>query len=478
MTEPNEAARQRGRATLAISCVATLLVLVNYTAPISTVGVISAQLRASPAGSTWILGSISLGLAAFLLVAGALADGYGRRRVFCYGGALLVLSSILCALAPDTLVFVVGRVVQGGASAAILAASLGLLGHVFPPGPARARATGLWGAMVGGGIAIGPLLTSGLIRVTGWPLAYWLIALVAAALTVWGAVGLGESRSPNRRRLDLPGVLTLGAGIAFLVAALTQGRSGWGQPDVIVFLVIAVLLLAGFIVVEARGSAPMLDLGLLRRPAFVAATVGAFATGVSVIAFMTYVPTEAQRVLGLSPLGSAGLLAVWSGLSFVVAPQARRLVHVIGPRHQIALGLAVCGIGEIAAVGISPASSWWQFVPGLAIAGIGSGFVNAALAGLAVHSVPADRVAMGSGANNTARYLGSSVGVALLAAIVALAPAQHGAAAAFGTGMTYAALTAGVLAILGALLVLLCRERPESVTAEGAVPGAKAYRAV
>jgi MFS family permease len=448
------------RVTLTVACVATLLVLVNFTAPLSTIQIIGSQLGAGPSGQTWILGAISVGLAASLLVAGSLADDLGRKRVFLSGGALLVAATVVCAMAPGTLVFVLSRVVQGGASAAILASSLGLLGHVFPAGPERVRATGLWGAMVGGGIAIGPVYSVLLIKVAAWPIAYWVLAAITALITLWAAVALTESRSEHRRRLDLPGVISLGSGIGLLVAAFTESRGGWGQAHVLIMLAASVLLVAVFVMVERRAAAPMLDLGLLRNPSFVAATLGAFLIGVAVIGFTTYIPTEAQRVLGLSPLASAGILAIWSGLSFVAALRARRMVWLFSGRPQVAAGLVLCGIGELALIGIGEDSSWWRFVPGLALAGLGSGLANAALAGLAVQSVPAHRTAMGSGANNAARYLGSSLGVALIASVVALAPVGGGPGAEFAGGMTYAAIISGVLAIVGALVVMACRERP------------------
>nr|WP_237550431.1 MFS transporter [Streptomyces sp. SID8354] len=451
---------------MAISCVATLLVLINFTAPVSTVQTVRAALGSGVSGQTWILGSISVGLAACLMMAGTLADDFGRKRIFVIGGLVLVLATVVCAVAPTTLVFVLGRIAQGGASAALLASSLGLLGHVFPPGPERAHATGLWGAMVGGGIALGPVLSALISKATDWRATYWAIAAIAALVVVWGKASLGESRSAHRRRFDFPGVITLGLGVSLLVAGLTEGRGGWTQPHVIVFLAVALVLLATFVWVEKRAVDPMLDLALFRRPAFVASVVGALVTGIGVIGLMTYVPTAAQSMLGLSPLQSAVLLAIWSGLSFVAAPQARRLAGRVVDRHQAAAGLALCGVGEIALAGISENSSWWRFVPGLVLAGLGSGVINAALAGLAVRSVPPHRVAVGSAANNAARYLGSSLGVALVAAILAFVPRDQGTAAhAVSTGMSYAAVIAGALTIAGAILVVLCRER---VPAEGA----------
>ncbi|MGW6455086.1 MFS transporter [Streptomyces sp. NPDC055078] len=462
MTTERGARPSAARMTLAVCCAAPLLVLVNFTAPVPTVRLIVLELGSGASGQTWILGGIGVGLAASLMAVGALADHYGRKRTLVTGGVVLTAASVVCATAPGTLVFVSGRVVQGVASAALLAASLGLLGHALPPGPRRARATGLWGAMVGGGIAIGPVFSALLAETAGWRSAYWVIAALAALVACWGAVGLAESRGEPPRRFDPVGTLTLGAGISLLVAALTEGRGGWARPHVALLLAAALLLLAGFAVVIRRVGDPVLEPALLRHPPFAASLIGALVTGVAVIGLMTHVPVAAQLVLGLDPLESAGLLAFWSGLSCVIAPQARRFGRRFGDRERTAAGLAVCGLGLLALTGITAGSPWWRPVPGLVLAGVGSGVVNAALAGLAVRSVPPHRVSVGSAANNAARYLGSSLGVALFAAVVARAPGGGGTAREFGTGMSHAAVIAGALAIGGAVLVALCRERADS----------------
>ncbi|MGI5337619.1 MFS transporter [Streptomyces sp. CA-181903] len=469
--QPAEAAarpRPSARSTLAVSCAATLLVLMNFTATLPTAGLVAADLGSGPSGRTWILGAIGVGLAASLMAAGGLADDRGRKRTFTAGGLLLVLASAVCAAAPGTLVFVCGRLVQGAGSAALLAAGLGLVGRAFPPGPERARATGLWGAMVGGGIAVGPVFAALLVKCLDWRAGYVALAALSAAVTLWGAVSLEESRNEHRRGFDTAGVLTLGLGVALLVGALVEGRGGWGRPRVVVLLVAAAVLLAAFAVVERRVAAPLLDLGLLRRPAFAASAVGALVIGAGVVGLMTYVPMAAQSLFGMGPLRSAALLGVWSGLSFVVAPQARRLAGRVADRHQVAAGLAVCGAGELALAGIGEHASWWRFLPGLVVAGVGSGVVNAALAGLAVRSVPADRVAVGSAANNAARYLGSSVGVALIAAVMAAVPHGGGAAHEAALGLSRAALAAGGLTLAGAVAVALCRERGEGSRGTGA----------
>ncbi|GAA2159264.1 MFS transporter [Actinomadura napierensis] len=443
-------------AALALPAAATLLALMNYTAPMATLTETARGLEAGATARIWLMSSISLGLAAALLVTGSLADDHGRRRVFAAGAAVLTASSTACAVAPTTGVFVAGRIVQGAASAALLATGLGIIAAAFPPGPRRAHATGVWGAMLGLGIALGPIASAELTSVAGWRAWYWVAAVASAVLGAVAVRALGESRADRPRGLDVPGLVTMSLGVAALVAAITWGRAGWTRPGVLMLFGAAAVLLAAFTAVEARRREPMLDLALFRRPAFLLSISGALVTGLAVIGVMSYLATVMTLVLGLSPVASALVLAIWSGLSFAAALQARRLPARLPAGRLLGAGLALSAVGEFAMLGLAPDAHWWRLVPGLAVSGIGSGLANAMLARLAVESVPADRASMGSGANNTARYIGASIGVAVVGAI-ATGSGQGPSALAHGTDI--AMLASAVVALAGAALALAIRER-------------------
>ena len=153
------------RRTLVTASLGTLVTLVAFTAPLATVNLTVAGLDAGTSGRTWILSSMSIGLGAFLLTAGRVADDFGRRRTFVAGALVLALGSLLGAVSPEVVTFVIARVVQGIGGAAMLAAGLGMIAVAFPDPHARAHATGVWGASVGAGIALGPLLSAGLAKV-------------------------------------------------------------------------------------------------------------------------------------------------------------------------------------------------------------------------------------------------------------------------------------------------------------------------
>jgi MFS family permease len=362
-------------------------------------------------------------------------------------------------------VFVGGRIVQGAASAALLATGLGIIAASFAPGPHRARATGIWGAMLGLGIALGPIASAGLAA-ADWRLWYWAAA-VAAVLLGAAAFSLPESRAARPRGLDLPGLATLSLGVGALVAAITWGRTGWTRPAVLALSAAAAVLLAAFAAIEARRRKPMLDLGLFRRPAFLLSITGALVTGLAVIGIMSYLATMMTLVMGLSPVVSALVLAIWSGLSFAAALHARRLPARLPAGRLLGAGLALSAAGEFAMLGLAPHTHWWRLVPGLVVSGIGSGVANAMLARLSVESVPADRASMGTGANNTARYVGASVGVAIVGAI---ATGSGAGPSALAHGTNVAMLVSAVVALAGAALAFALTRGSRAGTAPR-VPG-------
>ncbi|MGW6415705.1 MFS transporter [Streptomyces sp. NPDC055055] len=464
----------RPGAALAVTAAATAVALMNYTAPMLTLPAMAAAFRTPPSAQAWLLNGTPLGLAVLLLVAGSLADAHGRRRVFLLGTLGLGLTTALGALAGSTLTFTLARTAQGAASAAVLAGSLGLLAHAYPAGRDRVRATGVWGAAVSGGIALGPLL-AGALSLLDWRLAYAALGAAALAIAAAGTRALPRTESataPDTARAtatataptttttttmatttprsaprpDLPGALALGLALAALLTALTLGRDGWLRPPVGLLLLAAAALTAVFVAVERTARTPMIDLALLRRPAFLASTLGALFTGLAVIGLFSVVPALLQGGAGMSPLGAAWLFVLWSGTAFVVALQARRLAGRLSAAYQLALGFALSAAGVLALLG-GLDGPWPRLLPGLLVAGAGSGLLNAALPRLAVDSVPPERAAMGSGANNTARYIGSSAGVALTLALVTAGPDT-------------ALLTSAALALTGAALTLALGRRP------------------
>lgn len=447
------------RRTLRVAGAGTFVALVVYTMPLGIMPSIAEGLNAGTGTQTWLLAAVSLGFATTLISAGALGDDYGRKRVLVGGALLLAVASTVCALSPNPAVYLVGALAQGAGGSAIMACSLGLIAHAFPEGPQRGRATGIWGAALGAGIGSGPLLGATMEPAFGWHAAFALSGVLALVLAVAASLFLVESKAEDHKPIDLTGMLLLGSGVGALIGGLVRGRTGWSDSPTLVLLGGGVALLAVFVVVEARKKAPMLDMSLFRSPRFNAAVFAAVGTGLGAIAALSYMPTMTQRGFGNEPIVGAALMAVWAAASIVTALFVpRHYTHLSGRAH-LAIGLVITGLGIASLYGVEVDTSPWLLVAGMALMGIGSGIANAALGREAVASVPPGRGSLGSGANNTARYIGSSIGVSIVATIVA---DQGTGPAAVVDGWNIAVLVTAAMSFLGALAVLACRpaDRP------------------
>jgi MFS family permease len=412
------ARRRSNRGALVVGVLGTFVAMVTYAGPLANVPTVARALHAGAAAQTWLLSAVSVALGAALLTAGSLADNYGRRRAFVGGCIALALGSLACGIAPAAPLFITGRVVSGIGAAGIIASSLGIVAHVSPTPVERARASGQWGAALGAGIALGPVATGLLDEVGRWRWFYLLLALAVVALAATAHARVAESRAETQRRVDVPGALSLTAALVLLSTALTEGRAGL-SPLVVSCGVLAVALLVVFVVTELGRTHPMLDLRLFRQQGFGAATTAAFGNGAGVIGLMSFACTFFIASLDMSSLHAAVLLLGFSGTSAVSALLARRLPATVGGSRQLAIGLFGAAIGELLMLG-QPSSSGWRLVPGLVVIGLASGILNAGLGRQAVATVPAGQAALGSGANNTARYIGSGLGITLVVLVARL----------------------------------------------------------
>jgi MFS family permease len=441
--------------TLAVVATSTLVVLAAFVTPLATTVATARDLGTGAGGQAWLLSAMSVGLAAALLVTGAAADDLGRRRVFTAGLLALAAGAAVTAAAGSTGGFVAGRLLEGVGGAAVLACSLGLVAQVFPPGPARARAAAVWGAAVGAGTGVGGLAAVVLDGDTGWRATHAVTAVVAVLLAATARLLLPASAPGRRPRLDVAGPVLLVAAITCLLVGLVAPRSGAGAATTAALLGAGALLAVAFVVAEARAAAPMVDLALFRARGFDAALVGALVTGAATVGLMSFLATVLQRALGATLLSTTVLVLVWSAVATATSLGLRRLPAVDG-RLLLAAGLGVSAAGLAALAFLDADGSGLRLLPGLVVLGVGYGVVNAALGREAVAHVPPERAGMGSGANNTARYLGAAVGVTLVVLLVT-AGAPAGTAAGLVSGWDAAALAAGGVSAAGAVAVLALR---------------------
>ncbi|MEW2508466.1 MFS transporter [Amycolatopsis sp. NPDC047767] len=452
--------------TVAVACVGIALAMVMFTLPMSTLVSLANTMGASVMGRTWMLSAASIGLGAGLLVSGALADKLGRRTVFVIGAAVQAVFLFAGAGWPNAIVFTIARVGQGFGAAAMVATSLGLIAQVTPHGHRRTRATGFWGASLGVGILIGPPLAALLGPAAGWRSPYLLVGLLSVALIVFFRALPANPVHPHAAggKIDYFGAVALIAGPSALLAGLVLGRTGWTQPTVLAFLGAGVVIVAVFVFHEGRTEFPLVDIRLFANWQFVTVTVAAFTVGLGVISLTSYTPTLVEQGLHGSSLTGSIPMVIWSGVSVVVSLFARHLRGRVTPETQLAVGLIIIGAGLVTLAPLDSTSTLLRLAPGFAIAGIGTGLLNASLGAQAVATVPAHHASMGSGVNNTARYLGSGLGVAVVTSTVN----PSSGPALLHSWEVPVVITAAVSVVIGVLIPVYARiSRRSSAAAPG-----------
>ena len=495
--------------TLLATCVATFMLLLDITIVNVALPDIQKSLDASFSDLQWVVDAYALGLASLLLTTGSLGDRLGRRSVFVAGFAIFTVASLLCGLAGDATFLNVMRAVQGVGGAAMFATTLALIAQEFQ-GPERATAFGIWGATVGGAVAIGPLVGGILTEAFGWESIFFVnvpIGIAAIALTL---SKVAESRATDPEPVDWAGAALFSGALFLLVFGLVRGNAeGWSSGQILASLIGSAVLFAAFAALELHSDHPMFDLGLFRKPSFVGASAVAFCLSAGMFAMFLYLTIYIQDVLGYSPLEAGARFLPLTLMSFIVAPISGQLLKRYEPRWFFGGGLTLVGIGLMLIHGVSADSSWTTLLAGFLVAGAGIGLTNPAIATVAVGVVPAAKAGMGSGINTTFRQVGIATGVAALGAIfqstiesgltdrlsnvpaglgeavassgpraagAAGTPAFDAAQASFIAAFNDLVLLAGLLAFAGAIIgVVLTRQRdmvPYGAPVPAAVPEA------
>jgi EmrB/QacA subfamily drug resistance transporter len=405
--------------TLAAVGIGIFMLLLDITIVNVALPQIQRQLHASISDLQWVVDAYALSLAALLLTAGSLADLLGRRVVFATGIAIFTAGSVLCGAAQTPLFLSLARAGQGVGGSVMFATSLALLANAFR-GADRGIAFGVFGAITGIAVAVGPVLGGAITSGLSWRWIFFVnipIGVVAIALTL---LRVEESRDPEAGRPDWLGFVSFSSALGLLVYGLIESsRHSWGSGRVVGSLVTAVLLLLAFIWVELRQSQPMFDLSLLRNPTFLGGLGSAFAISASAFSMITFLVLYLQNVLGFSAIGTGVRLLALSGAIFLTAGIAGRLTAKVPTRLLIGPGFVLIGTGLLLMRGISPSSHWMHLLPGLILIGAGAGLVNTPLASTAVGVVHPRRAGMAAGINNTFRQVGIAAGVAALGSIFA-----------------------------------------------------------
>jgi EmrB/QacA subfamily drug resistance transporter len=403
--------------TLITVCTATFMLLLDITVVNVALPSIQVSLHSSFSDLQWVVDAYSLTLAAFLLTAGVLGDMFGRREVFAIGLGVFSISSLVCGLATNSLMLNLSRGAQGVGGAIMFATSLALIAQAFQ-GRERGTAFGIYGAVIGGAVAVGPLVGGAITSGIGWRWIFFLnvpIGAIAIALTL---STIEESSDPSVRRIDWVGFVSFSAALFMLVYALVRGNdAGWSSGEIVALFAGAAVLLSVFGIAEWRGSDPMLDLSLFKRPAMVGISIATFSIAASIFAMFLYLTLYIQDDLGFTPFQAGLRFLPISVLSFFVAPAAGRLLDKVHARYLMSAGLLLVTVGCLLMARTHADSTWTVLIPGLLIAGVGIGTANPVIASSSVSVVPHERSGMASGSSNTFRQVGIATGIAGLGAV-------------------------------------------------------------
>jgi MFS transporter, DHA2 family, multidrug resistance protein len=410
---------------------------------------LATALQATESDLQWFQSGYLLVLAAAMLPAGLLGDRYGRKRVMLTALALFAAGSVACAFAPSAGWFIAARVGLGIAGAGVIVMALSALTVLFTE-EERPRAVGVWAAANFLALPLGPILGGWLLSYYWWGWVFLMNVPVAAIGLIAGFALVPESRSSERRGLDLVGVVSSSAGLVAVTYGLIRaGQSGWTDATGLAPVAAGLLVLVGFFFWERRVREPLIDLVLFRSGSFTWGVILMATAGLALIGVLFALPQYFQAVLGTDALGSGvRLLPFIAGMILGVLP-ADRAARLIGPKLTVAAGFAVLGVGAVIGSGTGVGSSTGFIALWTAIFGVGMGLVFATAASAAVTELPAERSGVGAAVMQALQKVGGPFGAAIMGSV--LSSTYQGALHL--TGLPPAAASAVRTSVFGGLAV-------------------------
>jgi len=416
-----------GRQRLALATLSMVLFLTFVDVTIVSVALagIHSELHTTVSALQWVVGSYALTFAGFMLVFGTVGDQFGRKKVMLSGvgvycaGALMAALSTTISASSALAILLAGRAVMGFGAAASEPGTLSMLRHLYPDYRERNRALGIWAAVSGFSLALGPVIGGVLVYTFSWHAVFWfdvafgLVALAAAA------VALPENADPGVGGFDIPGAIFGTAALGTIIFALMEAESaGYRSPLVIALLCISALSLAAFIWREGRAPHPLLELRFLHDPRFATPNIVAFCAYFATFAVFSFTALFLQEVAGYNGGQIAEVFLPMTALMILASLLAGRWTGVLGIRTSIVAGCAAFSLGLLlTSTVLSPNPSYLPLAGALALTGIGMGTCVVPITSSVLAVVPAERSGMAASATNTSREVGTAMGVAVLGAL-------------------------------------------------------------
>jgi len=463
---------------LGVLCASLLAIVVDNTIVNVALPTLVRELDADLSELQWVVDAYTLSFAGLLLLAGALGDRYGRRRMLLAGLLVFGAASTAAAYAGGIGALIAARAVMGAGAALIMPATLSLLISVFEDERERATAVGIWAATAGLGVALGPVVGGYLLERFWWGSIFIVnVPLCVLAIAVGRRV-VPESLDAAARRIDWAGAALSGTGLIALTWAIIEAPSeGWASPAVAGAGIAALALLGAFVARQRRTPEPLLDVGLFRNPRFSAASAAIMVLFFALFGFLFLATQYLQFVLGFSPVEAGVRVLPYAGAMIMFASVSARLVAVFGTKRVATLGMLLFAAGLAIAGTLDVGTGYGRLALAFVAMGAGMGLAGAPATESIMNALPPARANVGSAVNDTTRELGGALGVAVVgslasavyaaglpsgtseaasdsvgAAVAAGGPLAAAAQDAFVQALATASIAAAAVAAVGALV--------------------------
>jgi EmrB/QacA subfamily drug resistance transporter len=405
--------------TLAVLCLSLFVIVVDNTIVNVALPTLVRDLGTTMSELQWVVDSYTLVFAGLLLSAGSLGDRFGRRGALAIGLAIFGAASAAAAFSGSVGPLVAARAVMGIGAALIMPATLSILTNVFTDARERAVAIGVWAAVAGAAVALGPVAGGFLLEHFWWGAVFFVNVPIVVAALVAVSLFVPTSRDPAAPRVDVAGSLLSIVGLTALVWAIIEAPDrGWTSSSVLVGFTAAGIVLTAFLWWELHTREPMLDLRLFANPRFSAASGAVMLTAFALFGFIFMSTQYLQFILGYSALAAGVHTLPFAAAVMMFAPMSSKLVDRFGTKTVVAVGLGLFAAGMLVAAGTTVDSTYNRVLLAILLMGTGMGVSNAPATESIMGALPREKAGVGSAVNDTTRELGGALGVAIVGSLL------------------------------------------------------------